>query len=143
MQDAHLTYSTKQSLPAAQVSNSTDVYDAGEAKKLFEGFSPKKPIFKVSGKVTAGAATQIQAKLVGADDAALTQNVVVIADTGQTAVIASGGLIDLEVACFGQTTAKRYYGVIYTMTGAGGTADVSAFVTEAPQSNMPSQVAGA
>lgn len=132
---------TPHSLPAASDTISTNVYDAGSAKKEFEGYSFMAPRVSFQGKVTAGAVTQFRGRLVGADDAALTQNVETIADTGLTEVIANGGLIHEEAVCNGQKTAKRYYGLIMTMVGAAGTADVSAAVTLAPQSNMVAQKA--
>lgn len=133
---------TVKSLVAATVNQISDnVYDAASAVKVFEGYSHHAPRLSLTGKVTAGAATQVRARLVGADDAALTTNVVTIADTGLGEVIANGASFHKECVCNGQVTAKRYYGILFDTAGAAGTADVVGTVEEAPQSNMPYQKA--
>ena len=133
MIDAHLAFSPdKQSLPAALTTLSTNVLDCGAAKKLFEGFSHRPPSLSVIGLTTAGAPT-LQVQLVGADDAALGVNPVVLADSG---IKAAAARFHIEIPVIGQSVAKRYYVLKYTLVGAAGTVDVTGIVGMDPQSNL-------
>jgi hypothetical protein len=118
---------------------STNVYDAGAAVKLFEGFSQKPPklcaTWENTGDGGGGAGLTGQIKLVGADSANLATNPIVIADSGIFALTALE-FKKFEIPVLGQSTAKRYYGVIFDQGGTTPTADVTAILAEAMQSNM-------
>jgi hypothetical protein len=116
---------------------STNVYDAGSAKKVFEGHGD--PDLKIDVTVTAaaGPTPNFRARLVGADNAALTTNPITIADTGVISGIVAGDLpIHRELVPQGQRTAKRYYGVIFVQSGADHTATVNAQGVANAQSNQ-------
>ena len=114
-----------------------DVYDsASTSTKEFEGYPQRAPKLFCSGKVTGAAAT-VRCRLVAASDAALTADLVTIADTGTSPSIADGDNFHFEVPAMGQSSARRYYGVLVTVTGVGATATLVAGVKQAPQNNMP------
>lgn len=128
------------SFPAATDQICDNVYDAGAAVKLFEGFSHNPPRMTANLKCTAATPTY-RVRLVGADDAVLTGNPIVLADTGVSAAMAVGDNVHIEIPVVGQQTAKRFYGIFVTLAGALGTVDGTAVVRQAPQSNMPYQKA--
>jgi hypothetical protein len=127
---------------------STNVFDAGSAKKLFEGY-PVKPM-KLNGmfKITAGTgALSIRVRFVGADNAALTANPVILADTGVVLLdtdgtaLAIGDVLLLALTVQGQQIAKQFYGVIYTMGTADEDGEVTAVLCETPQTWMAARKA--
>ena len=128
------------SFPAATDQICDDVYDAGSAVKVFEGYSCCPPKLTANLKCTAATPTY-RVRLVGADAANLTDNPVVLADTGVSAAMAVGDIKHIEIPVVGQTVAKRYYGIFVTLAGALGTVDGTAAVRLSPQSNMPYQKA--
>jgi hypothetical protein len=116
--------------------NSTNVYDAGSAKKLFDGTG--KP-FRINGfhKANSGTNPTMRVQFVGADDAALTSNVITIVETGTSPVAVAGTVNPFELIPQFQSTAKRYYGLIYTPAGTTPNFDVTAAGGLDLQSNMP------
>lgn len=114
-------------LPAITNSNtatvSPNVFDAGSAIKLFAG--PKGPRLFYRANVTGvGAADgSINISVVGADNAALSSNPVVIASTGVVTTledgtaIGTGGVVVGSLEVSGQSVAKRYYGLMVTLGG--------------------------
>lgn len=121
----------------------SNVYDAGSAKKVFEGF-PQKPA-RLAGqfKITAGTGTlSWRVRYVGADNAALTTNPVILADSGVQTLDTDGTALAInDFATFsmpiqGQTVAKQYYGPIYTMGTADQDGEVTASVVETGQTWM-------
>lgn len=130
-----IVFSAAQALTGTSDVNSTNVYDAGSAKKLFQGSG--QPV-KVSGvaKCTGGTSPTFRARFVGADDAALTSNVVILADTGATGVLTSGDRVPFELTPSMQTASKRYYGVIYLDGGTAPTITVSAALVASGQTNQ-------
>jgi hypothetical protein len=128
---------------------SSNVFDAGSAKKLFGGNSLRPPVLQVGYKITAGTgALSFRVRFVGADNAALTTKPEIIADTGvqtvepdgQTAFVV-GDQVFYALHLQGQRTAKRYYGVITTMGTADQDGEYTAVITEGPQTNMPGRKA--
>ncbi len=127
--DAKFKFADQQALTGTSDVNSANVYDAGAAKKAFEGSAGANPL-KIAIEVTASGGTTptIRARFVGADDAGLTSNVVILADTGVSPVIvaATDLPVKYELVPSGQTAAKRYYGVIWVQSGTNPTATVNA-----------------
>lgn len=149
MLDSHVLFANQQAIADGTAVNSTYVLDAGlpyatrgtggaadtaTAPKLFAGEGQE-----VIVEVTAAANTgkddyQILAKVVAADDDALTSNAVIL-DTFTTAAIAETALptakkpLVIKLHPAGQTAAKRYYGVIFDLTGTGSalTSTVNAY----------------
>jgi hypothetical protein len=125
----------------------TNVYDAGAAKKLFEGFSPKPPLLHCFARCTGGTTPSIRFRFVGADNAALSTNPIIIADTGVISnddagvALAANGLVQRVLPLWGQTIAKQFYGPIYLQGGTTPTADVTAVISEATQTWMAAKKA--
>lgn len=71
-----------------------------------------------------GAATQLQAILYCADDAAMTINKTVVADSGQSAVVAAGssGLLRLGIKAM---KPRRFWRVEYVLVGAASGATIT------------------
>ena len=135
IQDANLVFSDEQALTGTTDVVSTNVYDAGSARKLFEGYQRG----QIAVVVTAAGGTTptFRARVVGADDDALTTNPVILADTGVSAAITAGDLpLNYSLQPAVQAASKRYYGVIYTLGGTTPTATVSAAFQETQQSTF-------
>lgn len=122
---------------------SANVYDAGTAKKVFGGNSPRGIHFVGKAKITVGTGVlSFRARVVSADNALLTTNPVIIADTGvQTldrdgTALAIGDEVEWDIPVQGQRVAKRYYGVMYNWGTADQNGEVTAVVTIDPQTNM-------
>lgn len=131
---------TAQALSGTSDVASTNVHDAGSAKLLFGGFSQRPPLLMIIAEWQSGTSATIRGRLVGADDAVLTTNPVVIADTGVILVaddgtaFASGHAVAArQLAARGQRTAKRYYGVMWTQGGSSPVFNVKAFIVADPQ----------
>lgn len=141
--DALLTFSRQQALSGTTAVVSTNIYDAGtdedgngKTPKLFGG-TIRKAHLAIQVTKAGGTDPTFQAQFVGADNAALTTNPVVLADTGTSGKLAAGDLPALyELRAGLQTVGKRYYGVKYTLTGTSPTATVNAGIVEASQSNL-------
>lgn len=122
---------------------STNVYDAGAAKKLFAGDSRRPGFMAVGCLVTAGTNPTLRARLVGADNDALTTNPEIIADTGAVAfddagsALAANGFFHKEVPITGQKAAKRYYGIIYTPGTVDTAVKVTGVIAFEPQTGHP------
>jgi hypothetical protein len=135
-------FSAAQSLSTTSDVVSTNVYDAGSAKKVYAGAS--RP--KIGGFITMTGGTGTlswRARLVGADDAGLTTNPIILADTGVMLKGPDGAtaLANTDKAAFElhptmQPTAKRYYGVVWILGGTTPTATGSASEQLDPASNM-------
>lgn len=131
--DAQFNFSDQQSLTGTSDVVSTNVYDLGAAGKLFQGAAGLKLAIQVTA--SGGTSPTFRAKLVGADNAALTSNPITLADTGTSAAIAAADVpVIYELLPGQQNTAKRYYGVIYTQGGTSPTATVNAQVAIDAQS---------
>lgn len=115
-------------LPAITNSNtavvSPNVFDAGLATKLFTGPPGKVKLFYRANVTGVGAADgSINISLVGADNAALSSNPIVISSTGVVTTledgtaIGTGGVVVGALDLSGQTVAKRYYGLMVTLGG--------------------------
>lgn len=123
--DALLTFSKQQALTGTSDVVSTNVYDAGAAKKLHQGAGGLKIAIQVTA--SGGTTPTFRARYVGADNAALTTNPIILADTGVSAAIAAADLpLIYDLIPSQQTTDKRYYGVIYLQGGTTPTATVNA-----------------
>lgn len=135
-------------LPAITNSNtatiSTNVYDAGSAKKVFGG--PR--VAKLCGRfpVTADASPTVKVDFIGADAADLNTLPVVIASTGVIAsdeagaLLATAGIVDFQLDLAGQTAAKRYYGCKVTLGGTNPDTVAAAkqlYVVLTAQTNLP------
>lgn len=135
--DSTLSFASGQSLSGTTAANSTNVYDTLVAKKLFGGGGvPPKIALAVSA--VGGTSPTFRAQLVGADDAALSVNVVIIDDTGVSRVLVAASDIPLVDELIGdqQLDAKRYYGIIFTLGGTSPTATVSANLVADAASNL-------
>lgn len=116
---------------------SAQVFDNLVAEKVFAGAPGLK--IAVSLSAAGGTTPNFRARLVGADNAALTSNPVIIADTGTTPAIVAADLpIYREFTPSNQQTAKRYYGMQFTMAGhaTDNTGTVSANMVLTGQSNL-------
>lgn len=144
MLDSHTLFANQQAIADGTAVVSDYVLDAGTphggtgtavAPKLFEGEGQE-----VIVEVTAAANTgkddyQILAKVVAADNAALDSNPVIL-DSFTTAAIAAASLptalkpLVIKLHPSGQTAAKRYYGLIFDLTGTGSalTSTVNAYI---------------
>lgn len=134
--DNIFNFADQQSISGTSDTNSTNVHDAGSAKKVFGGNGePAKLVVHITA--AGGTSPTVRARFVGADDAALTSNTIDIADSGFTPVLAAADLpyiIELKLAH--QKTAKRYYGVIWDQAGTSPTATVNAQIASASQTNL-------
>jgi hypothetical protein len=118
---------------------SSNVYDAGSAIKAFAGGgNPAKISIDCSSNTSGSADATLRARFVGADDAALTSNPVILADSGVSPVEADATIapFHLELVPSNQTVAKRYYGVMYTQSGTSPNHTVSANLVLDAQSNL-------
>lgn len=127
--DNQFNFASQQAIgPANTDVVSTNVFDAGSAVKLFAGGG--KRLMRIACMVTAvgGTNPNMRMRFVGADDAALTTNPIILADTGVGPTLTAGALpLPIVLSPQEQQTAKRYYGVIFTQGGnANNTATVNA-----------------
>jgi len=116
-----------QSLSGTSDQNSTNVFNAGSAKKLFGGAFGRGP--KIFLQVTAigGTSPTFRARLVAADSADLATNPIILADTGVSRVLAASDIPYInELLPSVQLDAKQYYGIIFTQSGTSPTATVRA-----------------
>lgn len=119
---------------AGGAANSTNVFDAGVAKKLFGGAGGKGPKLSAIASALAGASTTLRVQLVGADDAALTSNVVTVADSGTSRILTAADLpFPMELVPADQLDLKRYYGLIITVAGSSGSVTLVANLVEDAQ----------
>lgn len=132
--DYHFDFADNQVLAGNADQVSTNVLDAGSAKKMFAG-SPGKFKIGVHVKTVGGTTPNIRARFVGADNAALTSNPVILADTGQSRALVAADLPQVyELVPGNQKDAKQFYGVIWLQTGnADNSGTVSAQGAEAVQ----------
>lgn len=147
--DGNYDFSNQQVLSGTSDVISTNVYDAGSAKKVFAGAAGRFKIAVVVDGVAANADNTIRARFVAADTADLATNADILADTGVslanlgTAAGFAGGTNAspevqrvFELALNNQPTARRYYGMIYTQGGTTPALKVNAQGVEAAQSNL-------
>jgi hypothetical protein len=134
---------TPQSVSTTSDVLSSNVYDAGSSKKVFEGYGPKPCKLHVGVRMSGGSGSlSWRARLVGADNAALTTNPVILADTGvqlngdSGSAYAVNDMTQRVIDLLGQTVSKRYYGMIYTLGGTSPTADITAVISETVQTWM-------
>jgi hypothetical protein len=109
---------------------STNVYDAGAAVKLFSG----EDLVKVCARLvlTSDADGGVRIDLLGADDAALATNPIVLGSTGNVlydadgTAIGTGATVDLAFVVRRQTVAKQFYGLWTTLLGTNTDVAVAA-----------------
>lgn len=122
---------------------SANVMDWATARAIFGG--PVSVKFKVT-MALSGATGVISARcrVVGADNAALSTNAEIIADSGvelnqddgATALVATS-VVRKTLIPAGQVQPKRYYGLVYTLGGTTPSASCTAAVVLDDQTNMP------
>ena len=120
---------------------SSNVRDAGSARIEFAG-TARVP-FRIAGWYLPNSGTNVtmRVQFVGADDAGLTSNVLVLADTGVSPVLTNGVPVPYEMIPQLQQTAKRFYGLIYIPGGTTPNVDVVGGGTFVAQSAMPARKA--
>ena len=146
--DYNLEFANGQALTGTSATNSTNIYDHGSAVKLFGGETARVKAY-ISVAAAGGTNPTFRAQLVGADSADLATNPVTLADTGVSATLATttppsgtpvkdanGNPAVFELRPSLQQTAKRYYGVIFTLGGTLPTATASAAIVAEGQSNL-------
>lgn len=121
---------------------STNVTDLGSAKKLYAGATS----VKVKGQIvlSAGSGTlSVRARLVGADNAALTTNPEILADTGVhlnqedgSTALANTSTFRFQLTPSDQRAPKRYYGMVYTLGGTTPSATCDGRVVLDGQTNQ-------
>ncbi len=128
--DFLFNFSTDQVLTAT--ANSTNTYDAGVARKLFSGWQKKLGLV-LNITAVSGTSPTLRARLVGADDAALTSNVIDIADSGTFTPVAN---TQKEIVIGPQASAKRHYGIIYTVGGTSPSITLDTEISPDKQENL-------
>lgn len=134
--DKNFQFSKQQAITGTSDVASTNVWDVTTARKVFQGAGKA---VKLGVQVTASGGTSptFRARFVGADNAALTTNPVIIADTGVSAAIASTDIPVLyELNLNHQNVTKAFYGVMFTQGGTSPTATVNAHISADEQSNL-------
>lgn len=127
MIDAKFDFGKGQALTGTSDVLSTNVYDAGSAKKLFGGSGARPARIGITQTATGGTSPTLRARLVAADNAALTTNPIILADTGVSRVLVAGDVPRvMQLIPQDQIDAKQFYGIIYTQGGTSPTATVSA-----------------
>jgi hypothetical protein len=127
MIEGNMSFSSQQSLTGTSDVISTNVYDAGSAKKVFGGSAGLAPKVAVTTSASGGTSPTFRARLVGADNAALTTNPIILADSGVSRVLTATDVpYAVELIPAEQLDSKQYYGVIYTQSGTSPTATVNA-----------------
>lgn len=116
--DAMFNFADQQNVTGTSATNSTNVYNAGSAKKVFAGAPGTHPLrVAVNVTVNSGTSPTFRAQLVGSAAAALTTPTI-LADTGTSAaLVAASGPFVYELIPQNQATAFQYYGVIFTLGG--------------------------
>lgn len=126
-------FSKQQAITGTSDVVSTDVYDAGAAVILFSGDNDNLIIQTVQ-TASGGTNPTMRIRLVGADNAGLTTNPIIIDESGVSAVLTAGDLprvVNLKPAH--QRVPKRFYGIIYLQGGTSPTATINAHLSEANQ----------
>lgn len=144
MLDAHTTFANQQAIADGTAVVSSVVLDAGTpfggtgtaaAPKLFEG-EGQEVIVEVTAAVNTGKDDyQIKVDIIGADNADLDSNPVVL-DTFTTAAIAEASLptalkpLVIKLHPSNQAVAKEFYGMKFDLTGTGSalTSKVNAYI---------------
>lgn len=135
--DNAFSFASGQSLSGTSDTVSTNVFDAGSAKKLFGGSSGRGVKILVTVTAVGGTTPTFRARLVGADNAALTTNPVILDDSGVSRTLVAGDLpYAIELHPAEQLDAKEFYGVIFTQSGTSPTATASANAVMDAQSNF-------
>lgn len=124
---------------------STNSIDLGaQAREVGEGT----PMFMVCSitTVVASAATSVKFEVVEADDAALTENLVVVADSGAIgyASLTAGAQVVVPIPPRIGSKGKRYLGARYTVAGnnSGGTGKVTTDFVETIQDGKKHYASG-
>lgn len=134
MAESDLFFAKQQNVTASAFS--TNALDIGAARKLFGGFNKK---LRLVVEVTAinGITCTIGTKLTAGNTSATNNSagdvLVDVTTPTLTAAVAAGSIF--EYAIPRQPTARRYYGVYFTL---GGATDVTlnCYIAEAPQENL-------
>lgn len=123
---------------------STNVVDVGSAKKVFAAPFCGFIVFEVA-MVTVGATAGITVDLVGADNAPLTTNPVIINSSGIVATdedgvtMVAGSIVRGDFPVGGQTKAKQFYGLMTQLAHVDSEIALAAkqgYFTVNPQTNM-------
>lgn len=125
--DANFNFADQQLIADGTAVISTNVYNAGSAKKLFEG-SSRRAVLMIDVTAAGGTTPKFSCTFIGDTAANLTTSPITLATIGPTATIAAADLpVHFEIPITMQATAKQYYGLIFDMTGnADNTATVNA-----------------
>ncbi|HWV38851.1 MAG TPA: hypothetical protein VN033_10295 [Vulgatibacter sp.] len=127
-----MQFARQQALTGTSDTPSSNTYDAGTAQKVFAGTAAAKLGITVSA--IGGTDPTFRARLVGADNSALSTNPEIIADTG-VVPLAPGDIPKVfELSPAMQKSPKRHYGVIFTLGGTTPTATANAHITSGEQS---------
>lgn len=122
---------------------SANVMDWATARAIFGG--PVSVKFKVTMALSGATGTiSARARIVGADNAALSTNPEIIADSGvelnqddgATALVASS-IVRKTLIPAGQVQPKRFYGLVYTLGGTTPSATCTCAVVLDDQTSMP------
>lgn len=136
MMEGMMKFATGQALTGTSDVVSTNVYDAGAAKLVFGGSASRVKIaVGFSAAASTGSDYTLRARFVGADNAALTTNPEILADTGASAAGVAVPFLS-ELVPSQQKVAKRFYGMMFTQAGTTPTSTVTASVVETAQSNL-------
>ncbi len=134
--DKNFNFSDQQVFGDAAATASTNVYDAGSAIKLFSGSTGAAKLLVTLTADNVGTTPTLLVRFVGADNAALTSNAVVIAEIGSFTTTAADVGRQWELALAGQKTAKQYYGALVTQGNDDNSRTLNIQIVETPQTNM-------
>jgi hypothetical protein len=115
---------------------STNVIDQASAKKVFAGH--QRAYIAVTVSAVGGTNPTFRARFVGADNAGLSSNPIILADTGVSRILTAADLpyqVQLHPGP-SQLDAKQFYGVIFTQSGATHTATATAAIQDSQQTHM-------
>lgn len=135
--DNAMVFAEGQSISGTSAQNSTNILDENVAKKFFGGSAGRGPKIAIQVTAIGGTSPTLKAQFVGADDNALSVNVIVLAEWESNRVLVAGDLpVVQELVPAGQLDLKRYYGIIWTQGGTAPTATVNAVGVMDNQTNI-------
>lgn len=110
---------------------SDDKIDLGVAKDIGEG-EDLHAVFTITEAVTVGTSTKFE--IIAASDAALTTNIVVLADTGAiaTSLLTLYSRFAARLRPLLGSTGQRYVGARYTVVGTNSTGKVTTDIVKDP-----------
>lgn len=144
--DAELAFGLPTIANSTAATVSPFVHDAQSAVSMFAGVGEQLALW-FRATVTADANPTVLVDLIGADNAALTSNPILIASSGIIATkdglataLASGDTVERKIPISsGQQVKKRYYGLMVTLGGTNPdlAANQDAYIVRNAQTNMP------